>query len=162
MPLTAPSAAMQEGRRLGPKPRTRKMIGMISVILAAIALIMVGYLAVGFAGYLAFPRTVSSNVLKTFPDTAIMQVPRPHPAAFHPVHGMSRCFRVGHFFSRRAGTWLTEGWCHVTRSRLIRDLSSYCVHVPARPTVQYRKGRMPSLGPTPQLQPPLGCLKSRL
>ena len=50
------------------------MIGMISVILAAIALIMVGYLAVGFAGYLAFPRTVSSNVLKTFPDTAIMQV----------------------------------------------------------------------------------------
>ena len=51
------------------------MIGMISVILAAIALIMVGYLAVGFAGYLAFPRTVSSNVLKTFPDTAVMQVP---------------------------------------------------------------------------------------
>ena len=50
------------------------MIGMISVILAAIALIMIGYLAVGFAGYLAFPRTVSSNVLKTFPDTAIMQV----------------------------------------------------------------------------------------
>ena len=67
---------VQEGRRLGPKPRTRKMIGMISVILAAIALIMVGYLAVGFAGYLAFPRTVSSNVLKTFPDTAIMQVPQ--------------------------------------------------------------------------------------
>jgi amino acid permease len=66
---------MQDGR-LGPKPRTRKMIGMISVILAAIALIMVGYLAVGFAGYLAFPRTVSSNVLKTFPDTAIMQVCR--------------------------------------------------------------------------------------
>ncbi len=52
------------------------MIGMISVILAAIALIMIGYLAVGFAGYLAFPRTVSSNVLKTFPDTAIMQVLR--------------------------------------------------------------------------------------
>ena len=68
-------AREQEGRRLGPKPRTRKMIGMISVILAAIALIMIGYLAVGFAGYLAFPRTVSSNVLKTFPDTAIMQVP---------------------------------------------------------------------------------------
>ena len=67
---------LQEGRRLGPKPRTRKMIGMISVILAAIALIMIGYLAVGFAGYLAFPRTVSSNVLKTFPDTAIMQVLR--------------------------------------------------------------------------------------
>lgn len=58
------------------------MIGMISVILAAIALIMVGYLAVGFAGYLAFPRTVSSNVLKTFPDTAIMQVPQLCPGAF--------------------------------------------------------------------------------
>ena len=58
---------------MGPKPRTRKMIGMLSVILAAIGVILIGYLAVGVAGYLAYPRTVSSNVLKTFPDNPVMQ-----------------------------------------------------------------------------------------
>ena len=58
---------------MGPKPRTRKMIGMISVILAAIAVILAGYLAVGFAGYVAYPHTVSSNVLKTFPGNPLMQ-----------------------------------------------------------------------------------------
>ena len=56
---------------MGPNPRTRKMIGMISVILA-------GYLAVGFAGYVAYPHTVSSNVLKTFPGNPLMQA-RPAP-----------------------------------------------------------------------------------
>jgi amino acid permease len=44
-------------------------VGMISVILTAIALIMVGYLAVGFAGYLAYPTTVEGNVLNSFSKT---------------------------------------------------------------------------------------------
>ena len=41
---------------------------------------MLGYLAVGISGYLAFPRTVSSNALNNFADSDIlMQVP-PHPS----------------------------------------------------------------------------------
>lgn len=79
----------QEGHSLGPKPRTRKMIGMISVILAAIGVILAGYLAVGFAGYVAYPHTVSSNVLKTFPGNPLMQAraapalpPDPKPCVF--------------------------------------------------------------------------------
>lgn len=67
---------LQEVSSLGPRPRTRKMIGMISVILAAIGVILAGYLAVGVAGYVAYPRTVSSNVLKSFPTNTLMQV---HP-----------------------------------------------------------------------------------
>ena len=47
---------------------------MMSVILAGVALIMLGYLAVGFSGYLAFPRTVSSNILNNFhKEDTIMQ-----------------------------------------------------------------------------------------
>ena len=49
-----------------PRPRTRKLIGMLGVIAAGIALIMLGYLAVGFAGYLAFPTHVASNILNSF------------------------------------------------------------------------------------------------
>ncbi|KAK9804447.1 hypothetical protein WJX73_002133 [Symbiochloris irregularis] len=61
----------------GPRPRTRKLIGMLGVILAAIALIMVGYLAVGLTGYLAFPFSVSSNVLNSFgSDDKVMLVAR--------------------------------------------------------------------------------------
>ena len=58
-----------------PRPRTRKLIGMLGVILSAIAVIMLGYLAVGLAGYLAYPgRQVSSNVLNSFPDDTLMLV----------------------------------------------------------------------------------------
>lgn len=57
---------------LAPRPRTRKMIGMMSVIIAAITLIILGYLAVGFSGYLAFPTTVSSNALNNFPDDDVL------------------------------------------------------------------------------------------
>lgn len=55
---------------------------MISVILAAIGVILAGYLSVGVAGYVAYPRTVSSNVLKSFPTNTLMQVHLPLPA--HP------------------------------------------------------------------------------
>ncbi len=60
---------------VAPRPRTHKLIGMLSVILSAIALIMGGYLAVGFAGYFAFPLTVGGNVLNSFSlDDIVMQV----------------------------------------------------------------------------------------
>ena len=44
----------------------------MSVIIAAIALIIVGYLAVGFSGYLAFPTTALSNTLNNFSDDDIL------------------------------------------------------------------------------------------
>ena len=43
-----------------------------TVILAAVGVIMVGYLAVGFAGYLAYPTSVDSNVLKSFPTRPLL------------------------------------------------------------------------------------------
>lgn len=45
---------------------------MLGVIISAITVIMVGYLMVGFAGYLAFPTTVEGNVLKSFPTNDIL------------------------------------------------------------------------------------------
>lgn len=62
-----------------PKPRTRKLIGMLGVILAGIALIMVGYLSVGLTGYLAFPKHVSSNVLNSFGTDDTVMVVRAKP-----------------------------------------------------------------------------------
>jgi amino acid permease len=43
-----------------------------AVILAAVFIIFAGYLAVGFAGYLAYPTTVDSNVLKSFPKRPVL------------------------------------------------------------------------------------------
>ncbi|GBF99905.1 hypothetical protein Rsub_12813 [Raphidocelis subcapitata] len=64
-------------RPLAPRPRTHKLIGMLGVILVAMTLIAAGYIVVGAAGYAAFPGTVSSNLLNTFPqDDAVMQVAR--------------------------------------------------------------------------------------
>lgn len=42
---------------------------MIAVILATISLIMSGYLVVGLSGYIAYPTTVTSNVLNILPDS---------------------------------------------------------------------------------------------
>jgi len=55
-------------------PFTTQQTGFLrrAVILAAVFIIFSGYLAVGFAGYLAYPTTVSSNVLKTFPKRPIL------------------------------------------------------------------------------------------
>jgi hypothetical protein len=62
---------------LAPRPRTHKLIGMLGIILVAMTLIAAGYIVVGAAGYAAFPGTVSSNILNTFPrDDAIMQARR--------------------------------------------------------------------------------------
>lgn len=40
---------------------------VVAVIVASVSIIMVGYLAVGFAGYITYPTTIDSNVLKSFP-----------------------------------------------------------------------------------------------
>lgn len=62
---------------LAPKPRSHKLIGMLGVIASATTLIMVGYLAVGMVGYLAYTDAVSSNILNTLPpDDTLMKVAR--------------------------------------------------------------------------------------
>ena len=52
---------------------------MMSVIMAAVLLIILGYSAVGFSGYLAFPRTVSSNALNNFSDNDVLMQARLPP-----------------------------------------------------------------------------------
>eukprot|EP00955_Chlamydomonas_euryale_P031746 333088-Chlamydomonas_euryale.AAC.1 len=47
--------------------KTSKLINMISVIAASIGLIMTGYLVVGVSGYIAYPESVSGNVLNVLP-----------------------------------------------------------------------------------------------
>ena len=49
----------------------------LGVIIVAMGLIATGYIVVGTAGYAAFPASVSSNILNTFPpDDIVMQVRR--------------------------------------------------------------------------------------
>lgn len=63
--------------RLAPRPYTYKLIGMLGIILVSMTLIASGYIVVGAAGYAAFPTSVSSNILNTFPaDDVLMQVAR--------------------------------------------------------------------------------------
>lgn len=66
---------------------------MLGVIISAITVIMLGYLMVGFAGYLAFPTTVEGNVLKSFPEKSILiQVWPPQLPFAVPFH--SNCMRM--------------------------------------------------------------------
>ena len=63
--------------RLAPRPATRKLIGMLGVILVAMGGIALGYVVVGAAGYAAFPGSVGGNVLNAFPaDDPVVQVAR--------------------------------------------------------------------------------------
>ena len=59
---------------------------MLGVIISAVAIIMLGYLCVGLAGYLAFPTSVASNVLLSFSQDDWLMQARPHagrpPLAF--------------------------------------------------------------------------------
>ncbi|KAF6255255.1 transmembrane amino acid transporter protein-domain-containing protein [Scenedesmus sp. NREL 46B-D3] len=60
-----------------PKPTTYKLIGMLGAIISYMSIILLGYTAVGISGYFAFPATVSSNVLNSFPaDDTVIQVAR--------------------------------------------------------------------------------------
>ena len=75
---------------------------MLGVIISAITVIMLGYLMVGFAGYLAFPNTVEGNVLKSFPEKIILiQVWPPHflcspisQQLFSNISGRGPCMRM--------------------------------------------------------------------
>lgn len=75
---------------------------MLGVIISAITVIMLGYLMVGFAGYLAFPTTVEGNVLKSFPEKSILiQVWPPHflcspisQQLFGNISGRGPCMRM--------------------------------------------------------------------
>lgn len=59
---------------------------MLGVIVSAIMVIMLGYLMVGFSGYLAFPTSVEGNVLKSFPTHDIlMQVITPDTSVLNAV-----------------------------------------------------------------------------
>lgn len=62
---------------LAPKPSTYKLIGMLGAIISYMSIILLGYTAVGVSGYFAFPTTVNSNVLNSFPaDDVVIQVAR--------------------------------------------------------------------------------------
>ena len=65
----------------GVEGRADRQVGMLGVIISAVAIIMLGYLCVGLAGYLAFPTTVASNVLLSFSqDDWLMQARPARPA----------------------------------------------------------------------------------
>jgi len=51
--------------------KTVKLVNMIAVILAAMMLIMTGYIVVGLAGYVAHPKQISSNVLNVLPTDQV-------------------------------------------------------------------------------------------
>jgi hypothetical protein len=79
VPGRKPSTLTLHTRASAATARARaRQIGMLGVIISAVAIIMLGYLCVGLAGYLAFPTTVASNVLLSFPpDDWLMQACRP-------------------------------------------------------------------------------------
>lgn len=80
--MCSPAEFASSRMRFTPRPRTRKMIGMLTVILSTTILIMCGYLAVGLSGYVAYPLTINSNALKSFPThDLLMQV-----AHLSPLH----------------------------------------------------------------------------
>ena len=65
-----------------------------AVILAAVFIIFAGYLAVGFAGYLAYPTTVDSNVLKSFPKRPVLLKARSR-ACYSDSHVLHPSCRIG-------------------------------------------------------------------
>lgn len=67
MPLPARPEDYHALGSLAPKPYTFKLIGMLGVVISAMSIILVGYSCVGVAGFVAYPASVSSNVLNSFP-----------------------------------------------------------------------------------------------
>lgn len=78
---------------LAPKPYTYKLIGMLGAILSASTIILVGYMAVGVAGYMAYPLTVSSNVLNSFPSNDVALQVRARACGFRTPHAHA-CVRA--------------------------------------------------------------------
>ena len=59
------------------KQKSKNLTRMIRVIIYAIEICALGYCLTGLFAYLAFPTTIQSNILNTFPSTdALMQVVR--------------------------------------------------------------------------------------
>lgn len=87
---------------------------MLGVIISAVAIIMLGYLCVGLAGYLAFPTTVAGNVLLSFPeDDWLMQARSLHRSLSAPHMPPVRAEQD---LQRASGKWLWRSWpleqCH--------------------------------------------------
>ena len=49
-----------------------QLIGMMGVIMISTLTVMTAYVAIGSAGYVAFPGLVQGNVLNNFPDSDIL------------------------------------------------------------------------------------------
>ncbi|PNW81882.1 hypothetical protein CHLRE_06g264450v5 [Chlamydomonas reinhardtii] len=78
LPAVLPSSpsAFRRWRYL-PRPDSRKLVGMLGVIMSSTSLVLLAYAIVGITGYLAFPGYVSSNILVSFPqDDPLVQVAR--------------------------------------------------------------------------------------
>ncbi|KAG2435521.1 hypothetical protein HYH02_011815 [Chlamydomonas schloesseri] len=78
LPAVLPSSpsAFRRWRYL-PRPDSRKLVGMLGVIMSSTSLVLLAYAIVGITGYLAFPGHVSSNILVSFPqDDPLVQVAR--------------------------------------------------------------------------------------
>ena len=65
---SAATSPRPSGHNVGHK-KSRKLISMILVIIASVALICSGYVSVGLAGYLTFGDSTPSNILNSLPQT---------------------------------------------------------------------------------------------
>eukprot|EP00878_Enallax_costatus_P031957 GHUV01035035.1.p1 GENE.GHUV01035035.1~~GHUV01035035.1.p1 ORF type:complete len:465 (+),score=99.11 GHUV01035035.1:975-2369(+) len=70
--LPASPVAYHSMGPLAPKPYTYKLIGMLGAIITYMTIILLGYTAVGITGYLAYPTSVSSNILNTFSASDVL------------------------------------------------------------------------------------------
>ncbi|GLC38252.1 hypothetical protein PLESTB_000940900 [Pleodorina starrii] len=77
VPVLPDSPTAFQRFRYIPRPKTRKLVGMLGVIMTSTCMVMAVYVAVGASGYLAFPGSVDANILKTFPqDDLLLQIAR--------------------------------------------------------------------------------------
>uniref|UniRef100_A0A383V4T9 Amino acid transporter transmembrane domain-containing protein n=1 Tax=Tetradesmus obliquus TaxID=3088 RepID=A0A383V4T9_TETOB len=123
---------------LAPKPYTYKLIGMLGAILSAQSIILVGYMAVGVAGYLAYPFKVSSNILNSFAaDDIAIQIARAvigcvvlghYPLNHHPARKGWEDLLDAVFNVKQIPGWLSAVitivfvWSNVLTSLVVTDL----------------------------------------
>lgn len=107
VPMLPPSpSAFRRYGRLAPQPGSRKLVGMLGVILISMACVGAIYVVVGISGYLAFPQHVDSNILVTFPeDDPLLKVARGFVALI--VYGS---WPLTHHPARAGFEHLTAAW----------------------------------------------------
>ncbi|KAG2500250.1 hypothetical protein HYH03_001828 [Edaphochlamys debaryana] len=66
VPALPPSPSYFRRFRYIPRPNSRKLLGMLSVIMASSVLVLTVYVAMGVSGYMAFPDHISANILVSF------------------------------------------------------------------------------------------------